>query len=165
MKITIYNEFNEHHKTGKVLQAYPKGIHGALKDLFESKKHEVKTFTLETINSITLDVLKDTDVMIWWGHMNHQDIKEEVADMIAEQVRLGMGFIALHSSHLAKPLKKLLGTPCTLKWREIDEKERLWVVNPAHPIAKGLPEYIEIPHDEMYGEPFAIPTPDELVFI
>ena len=165
MKITVYNEFNIHHKSGKILEAYPNGIHGSLKKLFEENGHEIRTYTLETINDITLDVLKDTDVLVWWGHMNHNDVKDEVVDMIVNQVNLGMGFIALHSSHLSKPLKRLLGTPCTLQWREMDENERLWVVNPTHPIAKGLPSYIDIPHDEMYGEPFAIPTPDELVFI
>lgn len=165
MKIVIYNEHNAHHKEGKTLLAYPNGIHGALKDLFESHHHDVEVYTLENINSISDDTLKNTDVMVWWGHMNHQDVKDEVAQRIVDQVLKGMGFIALHSAHLAKPFKKLMGTACNLKWREIDEKERVWVVNPTHPIAKGLNEYFEIPHEEMYGEPFGIPTPDELVFI
>jgi trehalose utilization protein len=76
-----------------------------------------------------------------------------------------MGFIALHSAHFAKPFKLLMGTSCTLKWREVGEKERLWVVNPAHPIADGLPDQFVIEHEEMYGEPFGIPQPDSLVFV
>jgi len=60
---------------------------------------------------------------------------------------------------------KLMGTECDLKWRDNGEKERLWVVDPAHPIVDGLPEHIEIPETEMYGEHFNIPQPDELVFI
>ncbi len=165
MKIVIYNEYNDFHRQGKTLQAYPNGIHGALKDLFEHAGHEVKTYTLEDINTISDEVLKETDVMVWWGHCNHQDVTDETTNRIVESVLKGMGFVALHSSHLAKPFKRLMGTACNLKWREIDEKERVWVVNPAHPIAKGLNEYFEIPHEEMYGEPFGIPTPDELVFI
>ena len=165
MNVVIYNEFNDTHQTGKTLKAYPTGIHGVLKDLFEKAGHNVKVYTLKNINEITEDVLKQTDVMVWWGHTNHQDVSDAVADKVAESVLKGMGFIALHSAHLAKPFKRLMGTACNLKWREIDEKERVWVVLPNHPIAKGINEYFEIPHEEMYGEPFGIPTPDELVFI
>ncbi|MCE0496775.1 MAG: ThuA domain-containing protein [Methylacidiphilales bacterium] len=37
--------------------------------------------------------------------------------------------------------------------------------NPGHPIAQGLGPNFEIPEEEMYGEPFGIPVPDEQVFI
>jgi trehalose utilization protein len=77
----------------------------------------------------------------------------------------GMGLIVLHSGHFSKIFIKLMGTTCNLKWREIGEKERLWVVSPGHPIARGLPEYFEIPNAEMYGEHFDIPEPEQLVFI
>ena len=43
--------------------------------------------------------------------------------------------------------------------------ERVWVVLPSHPIAQGLPPYFEVPQSEMYGEPFDIPAPDELLFL
>lgn len=128
MNVVIYNEFNDTHQTGKTLKAYPTGIHGVLKDLFKKEGHNVKVYTLKNINEITEDVLKQTDVMVWWGHMNHQDVSDAVADKVAESVLKGMGFIALHSAHLAKPFKRLMGTACNLKWREIDEKERVWVV-------------------------------------
>ncbi len=58
-----------------------------------------------------------------------------------------------------------MGTTCDLKWREADEKERLWVVDPSHPITEGIGEYIELEKEEMYGEHFDIPAPDELVFV
>lgn len=58
-----------------------------------------------------------------------------------------------------------MGTGCDLKWREAGEKERLWVVDPTHPIAEGLGQYIELEQEEMYGEHFDIPTPDELIFV
>ena len=76
-----------------------------------------------------------------------------------------MGFVALHSAHYSRPFKRLMGTSCRLKWREADDRERLWVVAPDHPIAAGLGEYFEIEREEMYGEFFDVPTPDTLVFI
>lgn len=76
-----------------------------------------------------------------------------------------MGFIALHSAHASKPFKLLMGTSCRLKWRENDEKERVWVIEPSHPISRNIPEYIEFPQEETYGERFEIPAPDELVFV
>jgi trehalose utilization protein len=76
-----------------------------------------------------------------------------------------MGLICLHSAHFSRIFRRLMGTTCNLKWREIGEKERVWVVEPGHPIAEGLGQYFEIPHTEMYGERFDIPQPDTLVFI
>jgi trehalose utilization protein len=88
-----------------------------------------------------------------------------VALKVKNRVLDGMGFIPLHSAHLCKPFVLLMGTVCRSKWRENDEKERIWVIEPSHPIAEGLPEYIELPQEETYGERFEIPTPDEIVFM
>ena len=109
-------------------------------------------------------VVDNTDVLIWWGHMAHDDVPDEVAKKVQEAVLRGMGFIALHSAHLSKPFRLLMGTSCTLRWRDND-RERLWVAAPSHPIAEGLPPYIELAHEEMYGEFFDIPKPDETVLI
>ena len=76
-----------------------------------------------------------------------------------------MGLIVLHSAHYSKPFTGLMGTSCSLKWREAGEKERLWVIEHGHPIVEGLGEYFEIEHAEMYGEPFDIPEPDTLIFV
>ena len=76
----------------------------------------------------------------------------------------GMGFIPLHSSHFALPFKRLMGTSCTLLWRD-DNRERLWCSAPAHPIAAGIPAHFELANEEMYGEFFDIPNPDDVVFI
>lgn len=165
MKITIYNEYVDFHKEEICQNAYPNGIHSLLKDLYEKAGHEVKVYTIDTINGIDDKTLKETDIMLWWGHCDHDGVDDKVAQAIAYRVNCGMGFIALHSAHLAKPFRFLMGTSCTLKWREINERERLWVVNPTHPIAEGLGEYVNIEHEEMYGEFFDIPKPDELVFI
>lgn len=76
-----------------------------------------------------------------------------------------MGLIVLHSAHFSKIFKSLMGTSCDLKWREADEKERIWVIDPSHPIAAGLGEYFELEREEMYGEHFDIPAPDELILV
>jgi len=114
---------------------------------------------------LTEKVLADTDVLTWWGHMAHGQVKDEIVERVHKCVLNGMGLIVMHSGHYSKIFKKLMGTGCGLKWREAAEKERLWCVNPGHPIADGLGEYFELPHTEMYGELFDIPQPDELVFI
>lgn len=165
MNIVIYNEHNPSCKEKEGLKAYPSGIHGVLKEILTKDNNEITIFTHENINTMSDETLNLCDVMIWWGHWYHDKIDDELSNKIVNKVHCGMGFIALHSAHLAKPFKKLMGTPCTLKWREIAENERLWVVNPSHPIAEGLNEYVDIPHEEMYGEHFSIPEPDELVFI
>jgi trehalose utilization protein len=114
---------------------------------------------------LTQEVLDDTDVLIWWGHMKHNEVPDEVVTRVKESVLKGMGIIFLHSAHHSKPFRALMGTSCNLSWREDGDSERVWVCNPAHPIAQGLGRYFEIEHDETYAEPFGIPEPDETVFI
>ena len=58
-----------------------------------------------------------------------------------------------------------MGTPCSLRWREAGERERLWAINPSHPITQGLGPAIEIGQSEMYGEPFLVPEPMETLFV
>jgi trehalose utilization protein len=127
---------------------------------------EVHTATLdEPEHGLTEEVLNNTDVLIWWGHMAHHEVRDDIVERVYNRVLNGMGLIVLHSGHFSKIFRKLMGTTCDLKWREIGEKERIWVIEPGHPIAQGLDEYIELEHTEMYGERFDIPAPDELVFI
>src|SRR5690606_16274725 len=113
----------------------------------------------------TEDVVANTDVFVWWGHMAHGEVQDEIVDRVHQRVLDGAGLIVLHSGHFSKIFKRLMGTTCNLKWREADEKERLWVVSPGHPIVRGIGEYIELAQEEMYGEHFDIPQPDELVFV
>merc|ERR1711959_86320 len=110
-------------------------------------------------------VLNQTDVLIWWSHLAHNKVSDEIAIRVQEKVLDGMGLIMLHSTQGAKIFKLLLGTSGALKWRESGEKERVWVIEHGHPIADGLGEYFELEETEMYGEPFDIPAPDNLVFI
>ncbi|HTP60307.1 MAG TPA: ThuA domain-containing protein [Spirochaetia bacterium] len=166
-RVTVWNE-NRHEKTDqRVSQIYPKGIHGAIAGfLSESSELDVRTATLdEPENGLSHSVLSSTDVLIWWGHMAHGDVLDEVAARVQDRVLQGMGLIVLHSAHLSKPFVRLMGTSCLLRWREAGEKERLWVVEPGSPIVDGLGPYFEIPHEEMYGERFDIPVPDATVLI
>ncbi len=165
-RVTVWNE-GRHEKTSQqVRDVYPEGIHTTIASVLREKGLEVRTATLdEPEHGLTNEVLENTDVLFWWGHMAHHDVSDEIVERVYERVLQGMGLVVLHSGHFSKIFRKLMGSTCNLKWREIGEKERLWVVNPGHPIAAGLGEYFEIPHEEMYGELFDIPTPDELVFI
>ena len=167
VRVTVWNEFR-HEKTDEhIRQVYPKGIHGAIADYLEAQPGiSAQTATLdEPEHGLTEAVLAATDVLIWWGHQAHAAVEDAIVDRVHARVLNGMGLICLHSSHFSKIFKKLMGTTCNLKWREIGENERLWVVDPSHPIAAGVGQYIDIPHEEMYGEFFDIPQPDRLVFV
>ena len=163
--VTIWNEFRHEREDDAVAAVYPDGIHATIADAL-ADEHEVRTATLdEPDHGLTDDVLESTDVLVWWGHEAHDEVADEIADRVQERVLEGMGLIALHSSHYAKIFKRLMGTSCSLQYREDGETERLWVVDPGHPIADGLKESIELPETEMYGEPFDVPEPDRLVFV
>ena len=166
INVTVWNEYTHEKNSEHVRSIYPDGIHGAIA-AFLGKNEDivVKTATLDDPEcGLTEEVLKDTDVLVWWGHMAHHLVPDEVAERVQRHVLCGMGFIALHSAHMSKPFLKLVGTTGTLKWRDND-KERVWCCNPGHPIAEGIPEQFVIEPEEMYGEYFDIPQPDELVFI
>ena len=173
IRVTVWNE-NIHEAARKqenVLVHYPNGIHnyiaGFLKDDFEVTTATLcrEDGTLKEDAGITKELLDNTDVMLWWAHCGHPHVPDEIAFMVADAVRRGMGIIFLHSAHFSKPFRYLMGTSGTLRWREDGDWERLWVVAPSHPIAQGLGQYVRIPNDEVYSEPFGIPEPDKLVFI
>ena len=164
--MTVWNEYIHERKDSKVAEIYPKGMHTVIAEFLREEGFEVRTATLEEEDhGLTEEVLNNTDVLIWWGHLAHDKVSDEVVDRVYRRVLEGMGLIVLHSAHYSKIFKRLMGTTCSLKWREAGEKERIWVVAPWHPIAQGLGDYFELEHEEMYGEPFDIPPPDELVFI
>lgn len=167
INVTIWNEYMHEKMEEAIAKIYPDGIHVAIaKMLGRDGEFNIRTATLEMEeHGLSEEVINNTDVLIWWGHIAHGDVSEEIAERVKQRVLDGMGLIVLHSGHLSKPFVKLMGTCCRSKWRENDEKERIWVIEPAHPIARNLPEYIEIEQEETYGERFEIPTPDELVFI
>lgn len=165
MNITIWNEYRHEQENETIKQIYPDGIHQVIADCLSSE-HNVSTATLdEPEHGLTDERLNKTDVLIWWGHKAHDEVSDEVVEKVRQRVLQGMGLIVLHSGHFSKIFKSLMGTSCDLKWRESDDKERLWVVDPTHPITESLPSYIELTQEEMYGEHFDIPTPDETIFI
>ncbi|OMF75952.1 ThuA domain-containing protein [Paenibacillus glucanolyticus] len=168
IKVTVWNEYRHERHNEQVASIYPNGIHRAIADHLEGVEGlEVATAVLdEPDHGLTDERLANTDVLLWWGHLAHDEVRDEIVEKVRQRVLDGMGLIVLHSGHGSKIFSKLLGTNTgMLKWRDDGEIERLWVVEPGHPIAKGLGEYIEIPREEMYGERFEIPAPDELVFI
>lgn len=166
MNIVVWNE-NRHEKTNEtVASIYPKGIHGAIAGFLTEAGHDVTTATLdEPEHGLSEELLNNTDVLVWWGHMAHGEVQDDIVERVKQRVLDGMGLIVLHSGHFSKIFKSLMGTGCDLKWRESDDTERVWNVDPSHPIAKGIGEYFEIEKEEMYGEHFDIPAPDELIFV
>lgn len=168
IRVLVWNEFmHEKDMNCKASEIYPEGIHGCIAD-FLGKEEDitVETATLDDENcGITKERLQNTDVLIWWGHCGHDRVPDEVAALVQEEVLNGMGAIFLHSAHKSKPFMRLMGTSCSLTWRESDDMERVWVAAPGHPIAQGLGRYFELPADETYGEPFGVPQPEETVFI
>lgn len=165
IRVTIWNEFIHEQKDEKVKKLYPEGMHRKIASML-GDKYEYRFATQDMPeHGLTQDVLDQTDVLIWWAHVGHAKVEDAIVDRVQARVLEGMGLILLHSAHYAKIFKRMMGTSCSLRWREANEKERLWTVEPHHPIARGLPQYFELPHEEMYGERFDIPDPDKVVFI
>lgn len=166
INVTIFNEFIHEREDETTKSVYPDGMHITIKNAIESEDVKVTTITLDDIKEgIDGELLKNTDVMLWWGHVGHDFVPDEVARAVQQEVLKGMGMVFLHSAHHSKPFKLLMGTPCNLTWREDGDRELVWVCNPSHPIAEGIGRFIKLEHEETYGEPFSIPEPDELVFI
>jgi len=166
IRVIIWNEYVHEIEDKHVAKIYPEGIHGCIKNfLKDDSKLKLSTATLNEPNhGLSYQILKKTDVLIWWGHKAHNLVKDEIVDIIQQRVLEGMGLLVLHSGHHSKIFKRLMGTSCNIRWAERGEKERVWICNPGHPIANGLGEYFEIEMTEMYGEPFQVPSPDETVF-
>ncbi|NHN61237.1 ThuA domain-containing protein [Halorussus rarus] len=163
--VTVWNEYRHEREDEAVREVYPEGIHATIADFLGDRGFDVRTATLdEPEHGLTEQVLDDTDVLTWWGHEAHDEVRDEVVERVRERVLSGMGLVVLHSAHFSKIFKRLMGTTCDLKWREEGETERLWTVEPGHPIAAGVGESIEVPETEMYGERFDVPAPDALVF-
>jgi trehalose utilization protein len=166
MKVTIWNEYRHELENTEVADIYPDGIHETIAGFLHEAGYETQTATLdEPEHGLTDAVLNETDVLVWWGHKAHDEVQDQVVERVQQRVLDGMGLVVLHSAHLSKIFRKLMGTGCDLKWREADDRERLWVVDPTHPITAGIGEYIELEKEEMYGEHFDIPAPDELIFV
>jgi trehalose utilization protein len=164
---TVWNEFIHERQPGKPQEIYPQGIHAAIAGYLNTQAGiRARTSTLEEPeHGLTAEVLAGTDVLFWWGHRAHDQVDDAIVKRVQDHMLAGMGLVVLHSGHASKILKLMLGTHCSLRWREADEREILWNIAPGHPIARGVGDRIDLPQHEMYGEPHDIPEPDQVVFL
>jgi trehalose utilization protein len=169
LRVTVWNEFRHERLDPSVARIYPNGMHSAIAGALRGDAPdpiEVRCATLDEIDQgLPTALLDETDVLVWWGHAAHDEVTDGLADRVHDHVLRGMGLVSLHASALSKPTRRLLGTSCVFRWREAHDRELLWTIAPSHPIALGVPPVVVIPRHEMYGEPFDVPEPDELVFI
>lgn len=169
IKVTVFSEdFDPQWHLPEAEKTYPQGLLKAIGEIFEDGGYETTLVGMPDdgdATNLTDEILNETDVLVWWGHRIHHKVSDEVCEKVVNRVLGGMGCIFLHSAHFSKPFRKLMGSTCSLRWREANERERVWCVNPTHPIAQGVPEQFELAHEEMYGEFFDIPKPDDIVFI
>jgi trehalose utilization protein len=162
IRVTIWHEYRHEKKNPKVAEIYPQGMHEAIASyLRKCDGLEVRTSTQdEPEHGLSEEVVNNTDVMIWWGHMAHGEVNDVVVNRVYNRVLKGMGLVVLHSGHFSKIFQKLMGTSCNLKWRDTGERETLWVTRPGHPIVKDIDDHFVIEREEMYGEFFDIPEPE-----
>jgi trehalose utilization protein len=169
IRVTVWSEHVSERREEAVARAYPRGLHVAVADGIRAvlgNAVDVTTRTLEEPEQgLPEAALAATGVLVWWGHLAHDQVTDSTVARVRARVLDGMGLIVLHSGHLSKVFKSLMGTSCNLRWREGDDRELVWTVNPSHPIAEGVPHPLVIERHEMYGEFFDIPQPDELVFV
>ena len=166
IRVTVWNEGVHEKTSNEVAGVYPAGIHGCIKNFLSTQPDiEVRTATLAQRRcGLSDEVLENTDVLIWWGHMAHDKVPDKLVEKIHKRVLGGMGLVVLHSGHHSKIFRALMGTTCNLRWRDGD-RERIWNINPNHPIAKGIPDHFSLNVEEMYGEQFDIPAPEEIIFL
>ncbi|WP_353712171.1 ThuA domain-containing protein [Arthrobacter sp. K5] len=169
LRVTVWGENRHEQHQPHVAEIYPDGMHNTIREGIEENlgpRAEVATVTLDDPeHGLTEDRLRNTDVLVWWGHAAHGEVTDEVVERVHRHVLAGMGLVVLHSGHWSKIFGKLMGTTCTLRWRSERDREIVWTVDPTHPIAQGVPHPFIIPEQEMYGEHFDIPAPDELIFL
>lgn len=167
IRVHVWNEGRHEQTDPRVQAAYPEGIHGAIAAALASDDGlQVTTATQDDPGyGLSPAILDTTDVLVFWSHIAQHEFPDALVADVAQRVLNGLGLVVLHSGCISKLFTRLMGTTGMINWREADERTRLWVVAPGHPIAVGLPAYFELPHEEMYGEHFDIPPPDELVFI
>jgi trehalose utilization protein len=169
LRVTVWGENRHEQVQPKVAEIYPNGMHNTIREGIEENlgaRAQVATVTLDDPeHGLTEERLRNTDVLVWWGHAAHGEVADEVVDRVHRHVLAGMGLVVLHSGHWSKIFGKLMGTTCTLRWRSERDREIVWTIDPTHPIAQGIPHPFIIPEQEMYGEHFDIPAPDELIFL
>lgn len=168
MRVVVWDE-KLHEKEERVREVYPNGIAAEIAGGIKKELTSANDCEIVCLNSdieefgFTEETLNETDVLVFWAHRSHDVFPDEIVERICNRVMKGMGLIVLHSAHLSKVFKRLMGTSCTLKYR-FGDFARVWTTTPSHPIARGIPEFFDLEEEEMYGEFFDIPKPDDVVF-
>lgn len=169
LSAVIWGENRHEQSDAGIAARYPDGMHAAIAAGITPHLPSDSRITTVTLDDpehgLSEETLAATDVLVWWGHMAHHEVSDEVVERVQRHVLAGMGLVVLHSGHYSKIFIKLMGTTCSLAWRGEPDRELVWTVDPTHPIAQGVPNPILIEQQEMYGEFFDVPTPDELIFI
>ncbi len=166
INLTIWNEFRHEKNMPSIKKLYPEGMHKAIGAGISADDLNIRYAVLDDFeHGLTEEVVNSTDVLIWWAHCAHAEVSDEIVKRVHKRVLEGMGLIVLHSGHFSKIFKALIGTNCSLKWREVAEKERLWNIEPSHPITQGIADYFELANTEMYGERFDIPQDGKVIFL
>jgi trehalose utilization protein len=169
LRVLVWGENRHEQLEPEVAERYPDGMHNTIREGIEEHLGARAVVTTATFDDpehgLTEEVLAATDVLVWWGHILHHEVDDEVVARVHHHVLEGMGLVVLHSGHWSKIFGKLMGTTCTLRWRAKHDREIVWTVDPTHPIAQGVPHPFLIPEQEMYGEFFDVPAPDELIFL
>ena len=168
MRVVVWDE-KLHEKEERVREVYPNGIAAEIAGGIKKELTSANDCEIVCLNSdieefgFTEETLNETDVLVFWAHRSHDVFPDEIVERICNRVMKGMGLIVLHSAHLSKVFKRLMGTSCTLKYR-FGDFARVWTTTPSHPIARGIPEFFDLEEEEMYGAFFDIPKPDDVVF-
>ncbi|SFR93056.1 Trehalose utilization protein [Microbacterium sp. cf046] len=168
LRITVWNENVHEREQPEIAELYPDGIHGAIINGVQQLLPDA-SMTAATLeqpeHGLSEATLAETDVLFWWGHRAHDAVDGAIVDRVAQHVLSGMGLVVLHSGHFSRIFIRLMGTTCSLRWRNDGDRETVWSVAPGHPITVGVPDPLVLPEHETYGEFFDVPPPDELVFI
>lgn len=73
--------------------------------LQKSPEFSVKSVKLDDPEQgLPNELLEQTDVLIWWGHIRNRDVRPELGKRIVERVKAGkLALITLHSAHWSQP--------------------------------------------------------------
>ena len=167
LRLLVWNERRQDRTQADVIKVYPNGMNAAVAEGLKANG-DFKITCAEQDDpehGCSEETLAQTDVLFWWAHCTHGEISDVVVERIARHVNEGMGLVVMHSGHISKVFKRVMGTSGSLTWREDGAGERIWTIEPSHPIAEGVPAHFELEEEEMYGERFDIPTPETLVFL
>jgi trehalose utilization protein len=100
IRVTVWSEYRHEKRNPKIAEIYPNGMHGAIARSLADAGFTVRTATLdEPEHGLTEEVLANTDVLTWWGHMAHGDVSDVIVERVHKRVLEGMGLIVLHSAH------------------------------------------------------------------